>query len=161
MNSTFRHSWNWELNTLNKPVLLLAPLSLSLLTFRFLSVVQGLPAMPRIYPPSSSLTCVCPVMFNSVIPWTVACQAPLSMEFSRQEFWSRLPFPSPGDLPDPEIQPASLASPALAGGFFTCWAGKPYRMRNSIFQCFQLKPTSWVSLVCLQSPIHSWTSDWG
>ena len=36
-----------------------------------------------------------------VTPWTVACQAPLSMRFSRQEYWSRLPFPSPGDLPDP------------------------------------------------------------
>ena len=50
---------------------------------------------------------------------TVARQAPLSMEFSRQEHWSGLPFPSPGDLPDPGIKPASLMSPALAGGFFT------------------------------------------
>ena len=40
-------------------------------------------------------------------PWTVAYQAPLSMEFSRQEYWSRLPFPSPGDLPDPGIEPGS------------------------------------------------------
>ena len=40
-----------------------------------------------------------------VTPWTVARQAPLSMEFSRQEFWSGLPLPSPGDLPDPGIQP--------------------------------------------------------
>ena len=39
------------------------------------------------------------------ISWTVACQAPLSMGFSRQEYWSRLPFPSPGDLPDPGIEP--------------------------------------------------------
>ena len=52
-------------------------------------------------------------------PWTVACQDPLSMEFSRQEYWSGLPFPTPGDLPDPKIKAASLASPALAGGFFT------------------------------------------
>ena len=42
-----------------------------------------------------------------VIPWTVACQAPLSMRFSRQEYRSGLPFPSPGDLPDPGIEPAS------------------------------------------------------
>ena len=42
-------------------------------------------------------------------PWTVALQAPLSMEFSRQEYWSGLPFPSPGDLPNPEIKPRSLA----------------------------------------------------
>ena len=53
------------------------------------------------------------------IPGTVACLAPLSMEFSRQEYWSGMPFPSPGDLPDPGIESASLMSPALAGGFFT------------------------------------------
>ena len=51
--------------------------------------------------------------------WTVACQAPLSMGLSWQEYWSGLPFSSPGDLPDPEIEPMSLSSPALAGGFFT------------------------------------------
>ena len=48
--------------------------------------------------------------------WTVARQAPLSMEFSRQQYWSVLPFPSLGDLPEPGIKPVS---PALAGGFFT------------------------------------------
>ena len=51
--------------------------------------------------------------------WTVACQAPLSMGVSRQEYWSGLPFPSLEDLPNPGIEPASLASPALAGEFFT------------------------------------------
>ena len=51
--------------------------------------------------------------------WTAACQAPLSMGFSRQGYWSGLPFPPPEDLPDPEIEPASLTSPALAGRFFT------------------------------------------
>ena len=49
--------------------------------------------------------------------WTIARQ--LSVGFSRQEYWSVLPFPSPGDLPNPGLKPASLASPALAGGFFT------------------------------------------
>ena len=49
-------------------------------------------------------------------PWAVACQAPLSMWFPRQEYWSRLPFPSPGDLPVSGIEPRS---PALAEGFFT------------------------------------------
>ena len=44
----------------------------------------------------------CPTL---AIPWTVACQAPLSMGFSRQEYWSGLPFPSPGDLPDPGMEP--------------------------------------------------------
>ena len=52
-------------------------------------------------------------------PQTAAHQAPLSTGFSRQEYWSGLPFPSPGDLPDPGVEPKSLASPALAGGFFT------------------------------------------
>ena len=51
-----------------------------------------------------------------VIPWTVAFQAPLSMGFSRQEYRSGLPFPPPGDLPDPGIEPKC---PALTGGFFT------------------------------------------
>ena len=57
-------------------------------------------------------------------PWTVACQASPSMGFSRQEYWSGLPFPSPGDLPDPGME---HRSPALAGGFFTSEPpGKPY-----------------------------------
>ena len=51
-----------------------------------------------------------------VTPWTVARQVLLSMEFSRQEFWSGLPFSSPGDLPDPGIKPTF---PELASGFFT------------------------------------------
>ena len=51
--------------------------------------------------------------------WTVAHQAPLSMGFSRQEYQRRLPFNSPGDLPEPEIKPMSLQSSALVGGFFT------------------------------------------
>ena len=51
--------------------------------------------------------------------WTIACQAALSMGFSRQEYWSGLPCPSPGDLPNPGIEPVPLMSPALAGGFFT------------------------------------------
>ena len=55
---------------------------------------------------------------HCVIQWTVACQAPLSMGFSKQEYWSRFPFPTPGDLPNPGIKPMSLVSPALAGGFF-------------------------------------------
>ena len=52
-------------------------------------------------------------------PWTVARQAPLSMGFPRQEHWSRLPFPPPGDLPTPRTEPGSLVSPVSSGGFFT------------------------------------------
>ena len=51
--------------------------------------------------------------------WTVDRQASVSMGFSRQEYWSGLPFPSPGDLPHPGVEPVSLMSPALAGGFLT------------------------------------------
>ena len=54
-----------------------------------------------------------------VTPWIVACQTPLSMAFSRQEYWSGLPFPSPGNLPEPGTEPVSLVFPALAGGLFT------------------------------------------
>ena len=50
--------------------------------------------------------------------WTVACRAPLSMGFSRQEYWSGLPCPPPGDLPNPRIEPNA---PALTGRFFTVW----------------------------------------
>ena len=58
-------------------------------------------------------------------PWTVAYQAPLSMEFPRQEYWSGLPFLSPGDLPDPGIE---LATPELTGRFFTT-----ERMKEKLF----------------------------
>ena len=52
-------------------------------------------------------------------PWTVACQVPLSMGFSRQEYWSGLPCTLPGDQPKPGIKPETLMSPALAGEFLT------------------------------------------
>ena len=71
--------------------------------------------------------------------WTVAHQAPLSVGFSRQEYWSGLPFPSPGDFPYPGIEPGSRTSPALAGGFFntrTTWEAifKFNLMSNSVTQ---------------------------
>ena len=57
-----------------------------------------------------------------VTPWTVGRQAPLSMGFPSQEYWSRLPFSTPGNSPDSGIEPTSFESPALAGGFFTTGA---------------------------------------
>ena len=54
-----------------------------------------------------------------VTSWTVACQAPLSMGFSRQEYWNGMPSPSLGDLPEPAVTPASPVSPSLAGRLFT------------------------------------------
>ena len=67
---------------------------------------------------------LCPTL---VTPSTVLCQAPLSVEFSRQEHWSGVPFPAAGDLPHPGIKPKSPVSPAVAGRFFTPEpAGKPF-----------------------------------
>ena len=82
------------------------------------------------------MSCVsCSVVSDSATPWTVARQAPLSMEFSRQEYWRGLPFPSPGDLPDLGIEPwpAALQADSLhsaplglgvkcLGSHKRCWA---------------------------------------
>ena len=91
-----------------------------------------LPGLPSIHP--SSLcnkllfcvqgVCACVVSCFSCVRllatlWTVACHTPLSMGFSRQEYWSGLSCPLPGYLPDPDIEPMSLTSPTLAGRFFT------------------------------------------
>ena len=63
-----------------------------------------------------------------VTPWTIACQAPLSSRFSRQEYWSGLPFPSPGGLPDPGIEHGSPA--VQADCLLTELQGKPYHIHN-------------------------------
>ena len=64
---------------------------------------------------------ICAQLLNCVqllvTPWTVAHQVPLSVRFSRHEYWSGLPFPSPGDIPNPGTVPVSPVSPALAEGF--------------------------------------------
>ena len=76
--------------------------------------------IPSIY--NSMHLCMCVLS----LCLTLCEQAALPMEFSQQEYWNELPFPSPGDLPDPGIKPKSLASPALASWFFTTVApGKP------------------------------------
>ena len=93
--------------------------------------------MPRFNPPDSILVRFPFINFHKILTayacmlshfshvrlsaalWTAACQAPLSMGFSRQEYWSGLMCPPPGYLPDPGIKPKSPGSPALAGGFFT------------------------------------------
>ena len=78
-------------------------------------------------------------------PRTVARQAPLSVGFSRQEYWSGLPCPPPGDLPDSGIEPMSVTSPTLIGGFST--------------------NASWEALVCVYSPINNYLTrnevSWG
>ena len=77
------------------------------------------------------------VVSNSTIQCTVAHQAPLSMGFSRQEYWSGLPCPPPGHLPDPGIEPGPLMSPALAGGFFT--TGATWEEENPFAISFPVK----------------------
>ena len=73
-----------------------------------------------------SAICVLNCVWLFAIPWTVAHQAALSMEFSRQEYWSALPFPSPGDLPDWGIKPASLVFSALqVDSLPLCLLGSP------------------------------------
>ena len=77
---------------------------------------SGKPPFKRLC--SSAIVLSCVQLFET--PWTVVdCQAPLSMAFFRQEYWSALPFPPPGDLPDSEAKPASPASSPLAGRLFT------------------------------------------
>ena len=87
-------------------------------------------------------------------PWAVAHQTPLSMEFPRQEYWSGLPFPTPGGLPDSVRELESLGSPALAGGFFitsTTWLGM-CKLRVCVFP----EPCSWPDN--LEGPFKLWHS---
>jgi len=78
--------------------------------------------MPSYHASISSVACMHTQLLSRVqlfaTLWTVVRQAPLSMEFSRQEYWNGLPFPPPGDFLNPGIKPMSTSYPALAGGFF-------------------------------------------
>ena len=75
---------------------------------------------------NSSCMCACLRAQSCLNPWAIARQVSLFMKFSRQEYWSGLPYPTSGDLPGPGIKPLSLLSPTLAGGFFTTAPpGKP------------------------------------
>ena len=102
----------------------------SFLKFRFeLPLAVSVCYLHSEFPDVSSVVSDC-----SSIPWTVAHQAPLSMDFTRQEYGSGLPFPSPGDLPGPGIKPIAVVSPALAGRFFTTVPrGKSYLHSASIY----------------------------
>ena len=73
-------------------------------------------------------------MSDPAILWAIACQAPLFIRFSRQEYWSGLPCPFPGDLPDPGMEPTALESPVLAGKFFitsATWETHPTKKQES------------------------------
>ena len=77
----------------------------------------------------------CSVVSDSVTPQTIACQAPLSLTFSRQEYWSGLPYPPPRDLPHSGIKPMALMPPSLAGGFFTTGhLGRPLLLLLSLLK---------------------------
>ena len=82
--------------------------------------------------------------------WTVACQAPLSVEFSRQEYRRGLPFPTLEELPNPGIEPLSLASPALAGRFTTALPGKPLNLNSIMYFPYMITdkeaPLLWAEL---------------
>ena len=83
---------------------------------------------------------------------TVSRQAPLSMGFSRQEYWSGLPSPPPGDLPDPGIKPASLMSPVLAGRFFTTSTPWEAPLFLHMFTFSDCKPEAFVHWSTLERP---------
>ena len=92
-----------------------------------------------------SLTCV--QLFETL--WTVACQAPLFMGFPRQEYWNGLPFPSPGDLPDPGIKPTSPVSPVLQADSL------PAHFQHEISFSFKINFWNHISSVQFRSVIQS------
>ena len=114
MNTWFLISLSWFLHMDRYSFLFIS--YFLVLRFLFISYFLVLSAVPAV--------CACVrSRFSSVrlfsALWTVALQAPVSMGFSRQEYWSGLACSPPWDLPDPGIKPMSLTSPVLAGGFFT------------------------------------------
>ena len=105
-------------------------------------ICDGMTTNQYLHPENNSCLDKKPIFFHAVSArlshiqlfatlWTVAHQASLPMGFSRQEYWSRLPFPSPGDVPEPQMKPAS---PALAGRFFTSLSpGMPHVFQSFLF----------------------------
>ena len=100
-------------------------------------------------------------------PWIVAHQAPLSMEFSRQEYWSGLPLPTSRDLPDPGVEPVSLVSPSLAGRFLTTSATWVryiffiYTLLTQAIYTFKIKQIHSIVKILLKHLSHaSWIVTW-
>ena len=95
-------------------------------------------------------------------PWTVTLQAPLSMGFTRQEYWSGLPCPPPGDLPNAGIEPASLMLPPLASRFFT--TSTPWEAQFSEYYLFKHVNSKAVTLLVFdrdmqkEAGVHTWPS---
>ena len=105
------------------------------------------------------IACVPNRIWLFVTPWTVTRQAPLSMEFFRQECWSGLPFSPPGDLPDPEIKPESLVSLALAGGFFSTSATREAHVAASACVQIHVCPSVCMS-VSVWGCVHLYVYPW-
>ena len=101
--------------------------------------------------------CVCTQTLSHVqlfaTPWTVACQSPLYLGFLRQEHWSGLSFPSPGDLPDPGIESIFLTSSALAGRFFT--AAPPGKLPDAHLVLYKPGKTA-SGYYCIHSSAYLW-----
>ena len=94
--------------------------------WRILVPWPGIEPEPRKWKQSLNHCCACQSCLTLCDPLIVACQPPLSMRFPRQEYWSGLAFPYPGDLPNPGVEPEALASPGLIGRFLTTEpSGKP------------------------------------
>ena len=112
-------------------------------------------SLPPVHHGLCSLSCGCACVLSRfshvwlfATPWTVALQAPLSMGFPRQEYWSGLLCPPPGDLPDPGLKPTSLMSPALAGRFSTtCATWEPPLMVNT-YSLYLEKRSPWKQQIC-------------
>ena len=123
---------------------------------KFLSLFWTLfTPMINIFQSCQLLSCVW--LFST--PWTIA-QAPLSMEFFRQKYWSVLPFTTPGDLPDPGIEPTSLVSPALAARFCTTklpeksWCAAAHEVSKS-----QTRLSNWTTALGVDFEIN--VAAWG
>ena len=106
------------------------------------------------------ILCTCVQLFEA--PWTVARQTPLSIEFSKQEYWSGLSCPPPGDGLDPGIEPTSLVSPVLAGRFFTASAIWVALVLKYCLYSVQLDKdpsfvTVWLIASSLQEPDSAWS----
>ena len=94
---------------------------------------------------SATYLTVCAQLFSrdddSAVPWSEACQDPLSVGFPRQEYWNLLPVPTPGDLPDPGIEPMSLAFPAFqVDSLLLSHQGGPLTLERSDFPSTQCLP---------------------
>ena len=104
--------------------------------------------------------------YSFATPWTMACHAPLSMEFSRQEYWSGFPFSPLGDLPDPGIKLVSLVSPALTGRFFTtvplvyCSTIYNSQAMEATYMCINRRMNEDVEMWCIHTHTHTRTMEY-